>query len=119
MRQGSPKSDISSVDALKRSLLDARMISMPESTSGQFLKNVVFPKLGIADKVSLKIVPRGINSTALLASGGSDLALGPVSELVNQPNVELVGPLPDDVQLVQVFTAAIVNASPIRRKRSD
>jgi molybdate transport system substrate-binding protein len=62
--------------------------------------------------VSLKIVPRGIDSTALLASGGSDLALGPVSELVNQPNVELVGPLPDDVQLVQVFTAAIVNASP-------
>lgn len=112
VRQGSPKPDISSVDALKRSLLDARMISMPESTSGQFLKNVVFPKIGIADKVSLKIVPRGINSTALLASGGSDLALGPVSELVNQPNVELVGPLPDDVQLVQVFTAAIVNASP-------
>ena len=61
MRQGSPKPDISSVDALKRSLLDARMISMPESTSGQFLKNVGVPKIGIADKVSLKIVPRGID----------------------------------------------------------
>ncbi|WP_336490993.1 substrate-binding domain-containing protein [Methylobacterium nigriterrae] len=111
VRQGSPKPDISSVDALKRSLLHARTVSMPESTSGQFLKNVVFPRLGIADKVSLKVVPRGIDSTSMLAAGGSDLALGPVSELVNQPNVELVGPLPEDVQLVQVFTAAIVNTS--------
>ncbi|WP_238298169.1 substrate-binding domain-containing protein [Methylobacterium soli] len=111
VRQGSPKPDIGSVDALKRSLLAARAVSMPESTSGQFLKAVVFPRLGIADTVSVTVVPRGIDSTSMLAAGGSDLALGPVSELVNQPNVELVGPLPEEVQLVQVFTAAIVDTA--------
>ena len=39
------------------------------------------------------------------------LAIGPVSELVNQPGIELLGALPDDVQLVQVFTAAITSTA--------
>ena len=47
----------------------------------------------------------------MLASGQADLALAPVSELVNLPGVEFVGTLPDDVQLVQVFTAAILKES--------
>ena len=47
----------------------------------------------------------------MVASGEADIALAPVSELVNLPRVEFVSPLPDDVQLVQVFTAAIVKGS--------
>jgi molybdate transport system substrate-binding protein len=72
---------------------------------------VVFPRLGIADRVRAKVLPRGTDSTAALAAGEADLALGPVSELVGQPGIELVGPLPDAVQLVQVFTAAIVDTA--------
>ena len=47
----------------------------------------------------------------MLAAGESDLALGPVSELVGQPGIEFVAQLPNEVQLVQVFTAAIVQGS--------
>jgi molybdate transport system substrate-binding protein len=111
VRQGSPKPDISSVDALKRALLSASLVALPGSTSGIFLKDEVFPKLGIADKVTSKLFARGIESTGALATGEADLAIGPVSELVNQPGIELLGALPDDVQLVQVFTAAITGTA--------
>jgi molybdate transport system substrate-binding protein len=111
VRDGSPKPDIANLDAFRRALLNARLVVMPGSTSGLFIKDEVFPRLGISDKVSLKVVARGTDSTAMLASGEADLALGPVSELLNQPGVAVVGSLPDQVQLVQVFTAAIVRNS--------
>ena len=111
VRVGSPKPDISNAEAFKQTLLHARLVAMPGSTSGLFIKNEVLPKLAIADKVSTKVMARGTESTALLAAGEADLAIGPISELHNQPGVEIVGPLPDEVQLVQIFTAAIVKAS--------
>jgi molybdate transport system substrate-binding protein len=111
VRQGSAKPDVGSVDALKRALLSAHLVALPASTSGIFLKDEIFPRLGIADKVASKLFARGIESTGAVAAGEADLAIGPVSELVNQPGIEIVGPLPDDVQLVQVFTAAIVGTS--------
>ena len=91
--------------------MKARLIVMPGSTSGIYIRDKVLPKLGIADKVSVKVVPRSTEATSMVASGAAEIALAPVSELVNLPGVEFVSPLPDDVQLVQVFTAAIVKGS--------
>jgi molybdate transport system substrate-binding protein len=54
---------------------------------------------------------RGTESTALLAAGEADLALGPVSELVDQAGIEPAGVLPDEIQLIQMFMAAIVDTS--------
>lgn len=111
IRRGAPKPDISTPDRLKQALLDAHLVAMPGSTSGLFVRDVVFPKLGIADRVSLKLVPRGLDSTGLLAAGEVNLAIGPASELVNQPGIDFVGVFPQEVQLVQVFTAAVTKAS--------
>lgn len=111
VRQGTPKSDIGTLEAFRQVLIDARLVAMPGSTSGLFVRDEVFPKLGISDKVSLKLVPRGLDSTGMLAAGEVDLAIGPASELVNQPGIEFVGVLPPEVQLVQVFTAAITKSS--------
>jgi molybdate transport system substrate-binding protein len=111
VRQGCAKPDIGSVEALTRTLLDARLVVMPGSTSGLFVMNDIFPKLGIADRVRAKILPRGTDSTGALAAGEADLAIGPLSELIDQPGIEGVGPLPDAVQLVQTFTAAIVTTA--------
>lgn len=111
VRAGSAKPDVATMPALKEALLKARLVSMPGSTSGMYLKDTVFPGLGVADKISLKTTPRGIESTKMLAAGESDLALGPVSELVNMPGVDYVGLLPKEAQLVQEFTAAIVKGS--------
>jgi molybdate transport system substrate-binding protein len=110
VRTGTLKPDISTVEAFKSSLLNARLVVMPGSTSGLFIKNQVLPKLGVAEEVRSKIVPRGTDSVATLAAGEADVALGPISELVNVHGIELVGPLPDEVQLVQTFAAAIIKA---------
>ena len=108
VRQGSPKLDISSVDALKHTLTTTHLLVMPGSTSGRFMMTEVLPRLAIADKVAVRTVPRGLDATRMLAAGEADLAIGPLSELVDQPGVALVGPLPQEVQLVQVFMGAIV-----------
>ena len=102
VRQGSAKPDISTVDALKRALTGAHLVALPGSTSGIFMKDEVFPRIGIADKVSSKMFARGIEATNALAAGEADLAIGPISEQVNQPGVDVVGPLPQEVQLVQI-----------------
>ena len=111
VRQGAAKPDIGNVDAFKRAMLNARLVALPGSTSGIFIKTDVFPRLGIADKVPSKMFARGTESTGALAAGDVDLAIGPVSELVNQPGIELAGSLPDDVQLIQTFTAAMVKTA--------
>jgi len=111
VRQGTAKPDISNVEAFKRAVLGAHLVALPASTSGIFLKDEVFPRLGIADRVSSKLFARGIEATGALAAGEADLALGPVSEQVNQPGIELVGALPDQVQLIQVFTASVVKTA--------
>jgi molybdate transport system substrate-binding protein len=119
VRQGDPKPDLGSVEAFKQAVLNARLVALPASTSGIFVKDEVFPRLGIAGKVSSRMMARGTESTALLAAGEADLAIGPVSELVDQPGVEPVGALPDDVQMIQMFMVAIVNTSrrPAQAKR--
>jgi molybdate transport system substrate-binding protein len=111
IRQGTPKPNIGTLEAFKQALLHARLVAMPGSTSGLFVRDEVFPKLGISDKVSLKLVPRGLDSTGMLAAGEVNLAIGPASELVDQPGIEFVGVLPTEVQLVQVFTAAVTKSS--------
>lgn len=108
VRTGARKPDVSSVAALTRTLSEARLIGVPGSTSGLFIRTDILPALGIAKTVRLKVYPRGTDSTAALAAGETDIALGPISELVNIPGVEPIGSLPDAVQLVQTFTAAIV-----------
>lgn len=111
VRAGSSMIDVSDEAAFRKSLLGARLITMPGSTSGMYIKNTVLPKLGVADEVHVKVVARGVESTRMLAAGESDLALGPVSELVHLPGVDFVGALPSEYQLVQEFTGAIVNDS--------
>ena len=108
VRTGAPRPDISTIEALTRTLSDARLVVMPGSTSGLFILNDILPKLGIAETVRSKVYPRGTDSAAALAAGNADIALGPISELVNIPGIEPVGALPDEVQLVQTFTAAVV-----------
>jgi len=111
VRKGSPKPDVSTIDALKQTLLNTHRLVMPASTGGIFMTDVVFPKLGLVGKVTPKMVARGTDATDALAAGDADLAISPVSEIISQPGVDLVAPLPDDVQLVQMFTASIVKTA--------
>ena len=111
VRAGAPKPDVSTVEAFKHAVLKANAVAVPSSTSGIFLMNDVFPRLGIADRVKVKPTARGTGATAMVASGEADIAVMPVSEIVHAPGVELAGTIAEEIQLNQVFAAAVVAGS--------
>jgi molybdate transport system substrate-binding protein len=84
---------------------------MPGSTSGIYLTNDLFPRLGIAEKVNVKVAARGTGVTAIVAAGHADFAVMPVSEILSAAGVDFAGTIPAEIQLVQVFAAAIVTGS--------
>jgi molybdate transport system substrate-binding protein len=108
VRAGAPKPDISTVEALKQTLLRARSITFTSSTSGVYLTTTLFPRLGIADEMKKKSTTLGV---ATVAKGEAELAIQPVSELVPVAGVDFVGTLPTEVQKVNVYAAAIVAGS--------
>lgn len=111
VRAGIAKPDVSTVDAVKRMLLQARMVAVPGSTSGIWLKDDLFPRLGIADKISFKMTPRGSDASGMVAAGGADLAVMPVSEILSASGVDHAGAIPAEIQFIQVFCAAVVAGS--------
>ena len=111
VRAGAPKPDVRTVEAFRQAVLKATAVAVPSSTSGIFLTKDVFPRLGIADKVNVKATPRGTGAAAMVASGEADLAVMPVSEIVHAPGVELAGVVAEEIQLNQVFAAAVVAGS--------
>jgi molybdate transport system substrate-binding protein len=111
VRAGAPKPDVHTVEAFKQVVLKARAVAVPSSTSGIFLQNDVFPRLGIAGRVNVKATPRGTGAAAMVASGEADVAVMPVSEIVHAPGVELAGVIAEEIQLNQVFAAAVVAGS--------
>jgi molybdate transport system substrate-binding protein len=111
VQSGTRRPDISTVEAFKEALVSARVAAVPASTSGIYLTSELFPRLGLADKLDTKIMPRGSQSAALVASGGASIVVQPISELVHVPGLDFVGPIPAELQLIQTFAAAIVAGS--------
>jgi molybdate transport system substrate-binding protein len=112
VRAGAPKPKVATVEDFKALMLRSRTVSVPASTSGIFLANEVFPRLGLAGRVELKSMPRGTEAAALVAAGEADVAVMPVSEIVHAPGVELAGVIAPEIQLNQVFAAAVVSGAP-------
>jgi molybdate transport system substrate-binding protein len=105
VRAGSAKPDISTVEAFKAALLHAKSITYPSSTTGIYMATKLFPQLGIADAVIPKSSNAGI---AAVAKGDADIAIQPVSELLHVPGTDFVGTLPQEIQYISVFSAALV-----------
>jgi len=111
VRAGTPAPDVSTVDAVKQLLLKAKTVAVPESTSGIWLRTELFPRLGIAEKINVKAKSRGTHATEMVAEGGADLAVMPVSEILHAAGVDFAGSLPPEIQFIQVFSAAVVAGS--------
>jgi molybdate transport system substrate-binding protein len=111
VRAGAPKPDVRSVEDFKRVVLKARMVAVPSSTSGIFLIEEILPRLGIAGRVNVQATPRGSGAAAMVAAGEADIGLLPVSEIVHAGGVELAGVIAEEIQLHQIFAAAIVAGS--------
>lgn len=107
VRAGTRRPDISTVNTLKQTLLHAKSIGI-QSTSATYLKTKVFPQLGIAGALADKLSGAG---AAEVASGGVEMVILPVSEILPVRGVDFVGTIPADLQFVQVFAAAVVKGA--------
>jgi molybdate transport system substrate-binding protein len=104
VRAGSPRPDIKSLEAFKQTVLRAKSIGI-QSTSAIYLKRTIFPRLGIADTIAGKLSNAGAEN---VAKGEAEMVILPVSEILTVPGVDLVGTIPSEIQLDQVFAAAVV-----------
>ncbi len=108
VRAGAPKPDISSVDALRRTLLAAKSIAYSDSASGVYISTEMFKRLGIADQVASKA--RRIPAEpvgAVVARGEAEVGFQQISELKPITGIDLVGPLPPELQQYTIFSAGI------------
>ena len=105
VRAGAPKPDISTVEAFKQTMLRAKSVTFPGSTTGMYLATKLFPQLGIAKEMVPKTTSTGV---AAVAKGDAEIAVQPVSELLRTPGVDFVGTIPAEIQYISVFSAAMV-----------
>ena len=108
VRSGAPRPDISSAEALKRTLLAARSIAYSDSASGVYLSTVVFDRLGIAAELKAKsaMIPAEPIG-AVVARGEAEIGFQTVSALIPVPGIDVIGVLPPELQKATVFSAGV------------
>jgi molybdate transport system substrate-binding protein len=112
VRAGAEKPDISSADALKRALLAAKSIAYSDSASGVYVSTELFQRLGIAEQMKGKARQIPAEPVAgVVVRGEAEIGFQQISEMLSVPGVDIVGPLPAELQKITVFSAGIATAS--------
>ena len=115
VKEGAPKPDISSVDAVKRALLAAKAVAYTDpasgASSGMYVDKLLV-RLGIADQVRPKAkLKAGGHAGDFVASGDADVVVQQASEIIPVKGVVLVGPLPAEIQNTTTYAAAVSSQS--------
>lgn len=114
VKAGAPHPDISTVEALRRMLLEVPSLCYSRAgASGIFFAGLI-ERLGVAEVVNAKaiVIPQGFTAEKVV-SGEAAIAFQQISELMEVPGIEVVGPLPEGAQTVAVFSgAAFLGAEP-------
>src|SRR5499433_3269244 len=118
VRRGAPKPDVSSPEALKRALLAANTVGYAAPSGGSITAAHimgVFGRLGIAAEVAPKarLAAGGPNGrvSVLVSSGQAEIGFQQVSELMSNPDVEVIGMLPAELQQVTLYSAGVTTSA--------
>jgi molybdate transport system substrate-binding protein len=110
VRAGTPHPDISSADGVKQAIAAAQKVGYSTGPSGDHLLQLC-EKWGLSDAGRMTKAPPGVPVASLVAQGQADLGFQQLSELLHVPGIEIVGPLPPEIQAVTVFAAGVATAS--------
>ena len=108
VRSGARKPDISSAEAFKRALMEAKSIAYSASASGTYLSEELFPRLDPSGAVmakAKKIFSERVGT--IVARGEAEVGFQQMSELLPIEGIDIVGPLPAELQRVTVFSAGL------------
>jgi molybdate transport system substrate-binding protein len=116
VREGAVKPDISSVAALRSTLLAAKSIAYSDSGSGTYLSTTLFQKLGVAEEIASKSrkvrgPPSGEPVAAVVARGEAEIGFQQVAELIHVPGITFVGALPAEVQPMFSFAGVLTRTA--------
>ena len=114
VRAGAPKPEIGTIDALRRTLLQAKSIGYSASESGKYFTTELVQRLGIADQVlgKSRLVGGGERVGAVVARGELEIGFQQLSELLPVPGIAHITPLPQEVQKISSFAAGVAASSP-------
>jgi molybdate transport system substrate-binding protein len=112
VRAGAPRPNMTSEEALRAAVLAARSLSYSTGPSGVALAQL-FECWGIAEQIKPRIVvpPPGVPVGTLVAKGEVELGFQQLSELMHLDGIEVLGALPEAVQIVTTFSAGVCTAS--------
>ena len=111
IRKGAPKPDISTTEAFKRTLLNAKSIGYTAQGASAGALQAIFVKLGIADELKSKIKLLDGPAGPAVANGEVELGMTQISEILPYADDQLVGPLPPEVQTYTTFSAGVASGS--------
>jgi molybdate transport system substrate-binding protein len=112
VRSGAPRPSVNDEEAVKQAILQAGRICYSTGPSGDHLKRLL-QQWGIGALIAERLLQAapGVPVGTMLSRGDADLGFQQLSELLHVPGIEIVGPLPPEIQAVTVFTAGVANTS--------